>query len=163
MGTISTAPICSAGPEVYMKCWFFLPAPVCPYVVNKQQEKCVKWTHWSDLDDDVGKKSNTSGILKFFMVVGTHLCKMATLLCHPRLSRPLNVSRQIGGNHEIPLVFVSLAHSSSSRTVGGSENQGGEGASINVLGIICPQLVEIGLTDPPNLGANPRHPRLLQL
>ena len=162
MGTSSTAPICSAGPE--LRIWnvkFFSP-PVCPYIVNKQQEKCVKWTHWSDLDDDVGKKSNTSGILKFFMVVGTHLCKMATLLCHPRLSRPFNVSRQIGGNHEIPLVFVSLAHSSSSRTVGGSENQGG-GASINVLGIICPQLVEIGLTDPPNLGANPQQPRLLQL
>ena len=89
---------------------FFSP-PVCPYIVNKQQEKCVKWTHWSDLDDDVGKKSNTSGILKFFMVVGTHLCKMATLLCHPSLSRPFNVSRQIGGNHEIPLVFVSLGSS----------------------------------------------------
>ena len=85
----------------------FPPCTSLP-IVNKQQEKCVKWTHWSDLDDDVGKKSNTSGILKFFMVVGTHLCKMATLLCHPRLSRPLNVSRQIGGNHEIPLVFVSL-------------------------------------------------------
>ena len=157
MGTIYTAPICSAGPEVY-EMLVFPPCTSLP-IVNKQQVKCVKWTHWSDLDDDVGKKkSNTSGILKFFMVVGTHLCKMATLLCHPRLSRPLNVSRQIGGNHEIPLVFVSLAHSSSSRTVGGWG-----GASINVLGIICPQLSEIGLTDPPNLGANPRHHRLQQL
>ena len=74
-----------------------------PRSVNKQTTTCeMKYVHWSDLDDDVGKKSNTSSILKFFMVVGTHLCKMATLLCHPTLSRPLNVSRQIGGNHEIP-------------------------------------------------------------
>ena len=84
-----------------------------PRSVNKQTTTCeMKYVHWSDLDDDVGKKSNTSSILKFFMVVGTHLCKMATLLCHPRLSRPPNVSRQIGGNHEIPLVFVSSASTS---------------------------------------------------
>ena len=59
-----------------------------PRSVNKQTTTCeMKYVHWSDLDDDVGKKSNTSSTLKFFMVVGTHLCKMATLLCHPTLSR----------------------------------------------------------------------------